>query len=234
MSAFTTTRWSLILRARDAEPQESLRALGELCSTYAPALHAYAQSLAHVYGWQFSHHDAQDLVQDFLVQRLLEAEFYAKVEPERGRFRTFLKHCFRNFFLNRMAQTRRRENRHADVDNLDSLAAAQEVVAGEAYDRAYAAVVVARALEELEGDFARRGQQRLFHALRPVLESERGAGSHRETAASLGMTENAVKMAALRLRQRYRDTVLKTVRETVEVPAQAGDEARYLHRLLAA
>lgn len=234
MSTFTTTRWSLILRAKNAETQESGRALDELCGEYRPALHAYAGALAHAYGWPMSHHDAEDLVHDFFIQRLLKPDFYDRVERERGRFRTFLKHCFRNFFLNRLAQTRRRENRRANLENIESVPAPQEAEAGEAYDRAYATVVVTRALGELERDFARRGHGELFLALRPVLENERSVLSYQEIAARFGMTEAAVKMSALRLRQGYRDLVLRAVRETVEIPAHAGDEARYLHRLLAA
>ena len=47
------------------------------------------------------------------------------------------------------------------------------------------------------------------------------------------MTEDAVKKAAQRLRQRYREVLRKLVAETVDEPGQVDDEIRALFAILA-
>ena len=52
-------------------------------------------------------------------------------------------------------------------------------------------------------------------------------------AASLGMTEGAVKTAVCRLRQRYRERLRQEVGHTVSSPAEVEEEVRHLFRVLA-
>ena len=71
----------------------------------------------------------------------------------------------------------------------------------------------------------------LFDRLRPLLEGADRAGSCREIGAALGMTEGAVRVAAHRLRRRYRELLREEVARTVADPADVDDE---LAELLAA
>ena len=65
-------------------------------------------------------------------------------------------------------------------------------------------------------------------------------GSNRQTskpawcslAATLGMTEGAVKVAVFRLRQRYRDRLREAIARTVADPADVDDEVRDLFAAL--
>jgi len=53
-------------------------------------------------------------------------------------------------------------------------------------------------------------------------------------AAELGMTENAVKQALHRLRQRYRQLLRDEIAQTVAVPGDVEDELRHFISVLQA
>jgi len=58
----------------------------------------------------------------------------------------------------------------------------------------------------------------------PVLENS----ARSETAARLGMTDGAVKVAVHRLRQRYRELLRAEIAETVTDPSDIDVEMRHL------
>src|ERR1041384_3091537 len=81
--SFATTHWSVVLAARDTDSPEADAALAELCRTYWYPLYAFIRRKGH------SPHDAEDLTQAFFA-RLLEKNYIAQADRERGRFRTYL------------------------------------------------------------------------------------------------------------------------------------------------
>ncbi len=100
---FTTTHWSVVLVAgRHPSPQAD-EALEVLCRTYWYALYAFVRRQ----GYEVM--DAQDLTQEFFA-RFLEKQYIERADPERGRFRTFLLACLKNFLANEWdrAQTAKR------------------------------------------------------------------------------------------------------------------------------
>src|SRR6266851_3346309 len=82
-SRFYTTRWSLVLTARDKASPASAEAMELLCRAYWYPLYAYVRRQGH------NSHDAQDLTQEFF-SRLLEKGYLLAAASEKGRFRTFL------------------------------------------------------------------------------------------------------------------------------------------------
>src|SRR5512141_3240509 len=81
--SFVTTHWSVVLAARAPDAPQAAAALAELCQTYWYPLYAFVRRKGH------SPHDAQDLTQTFFA-RLLEKNYVAQADRERGRFRTYL------------------------------------------------------------------------------------------------------------------------------------------------
>jgi hypothetical protein len=82
---FQTTRWSLIARSRDIDPALRRQALDELLRRYCPAL------LAHlVRNKQMDVHSAEDLLQGFISDKILERDLLAQAGPGKGRFRSLL------------------------------------------------------------------------------------------------------------------------------------------------
>ena len=81
--SFATTRWSLIMQARDEDLPGSAAALERLCRAYWYPLYAFLRRQG------CGAPEAQDAVQDFFNQ-LLQRGTLLGVMPDRGRFRSFL------------------------------------------------------------------------------------------------------------------------------------------------
>ena len=103
-SAFATTRWSLVLALREESSEEAEEALAELCRCYWFPLYAYARRRG------YSPEDAEDIVQEFIAE-LLRMGSFARADPQRGRFRTFLLSSL-NHFLNRRTSPSFSTGRH--------------------------------------------------------------------------------------------------------------------------
>jgi DNA-directed RNA polymerase specialized sigma24 family protein len=88
---FPATHWSVVFAAgrSRAEPEIAGAALAELCQTYWGPLYSFVRSRGYTV------HDAQDLTQSFFAY-LLEHKIYARVDRQKGRFRSFLLASLRN------------------------------------------------------------------------------------------------------------------------------------------
>src|SRR3974390_685886 len=96
---FVTTHWSVVLAAKDQDSPRGAQALELLCRTYWYPLYAFVRSSG------YSPPDAQDLTQEFFA-RLFEKDSLRLVEPEKGRFRTFLKMALKRFMAKEWARLR--------------------------------------------------------------------------------------------------------------------------------
>ena len=83
--AFPATQWSLVDRARQSDVDLRRAALAVLLCRYMPALRAYL-----VLTRRMPQEQADDLLQDFVADKIIERNLLASAEPERGRFRSFL------------------------------------------------------------------------------------------------------------------------------------------------
>ena len=75
---FPATRWSLIVAARSAEPEERQRALEILIAAYWKPVYKYIRLR-----WDKDNEQAKDLTQDFFL-RLLEKDFLAQLRSAAG------------------------------------------------------------------------------------------------------------------------------------------------------
>jgi RNA polymerase sigma factor (sigma-70 family) len=233
-AAFAETHWSLVLRAREKDLPQARQALAELCQTYWYPLYAFTRRLGHEV------HDAQDLTQEFFV-RFLEKDFLQSVAKEKGRFRSFLLVAMKHFLANERARTRtvKRGGQFTFVSLDDETAEgryredlANPVTPEKLFERSWAMTLLGQALQELRQEYAKAGQQSLFDALQPQLSGEEDAPVYAEVALRLQMKEGAVKMAALRLRRRFRDHLRAQVARTVERQEDVEDELRGLFQAL--
>ena len=88
---FATTHWSVVLTAGRQDTTSAASALEKLCKTYWYPLYAYVRRRG------YSPHDAQDLTQGFFAC-LLERQSLRNVDPNKGRFRSFMLGAL-NYFL---------------------------------------------------------------------------------------------------------------------------------------
>jgi hypothetical protein len=84
----------------------------------------------------------------------------------------------------------------------------------------------------LESEYRSAGNTALFDHLKEFLVGERGRPTQAQIATQLGMTENAVKQAFHRLRQRYRVLLREEIAHTVAQPGDVEGELRHLVAVL--
>lgn len=108
-AAFHTTRWSVVLAAREKSSRDAVESLEALCRQYWPPLYAYVRQRGHPV------HDAQDLTQAFFA-RLLEKDWLTAADQAQGRFRSFLLMVLKRFLANEWDRERsqKRGGRRAD------------------------------------------------------------------------------------------------------------------------
>jgi len=223
---FATTRWSVVLRAQN----HSDAALGALCEAYRQPLVTWLRIRG------FGLDDAEDLVQGFFAH-ILAREFLASIGRDKGKFRTFVLKCFQHYLSDQrdwMSAHKRGGGRK--VESLDLTGPEGRRLydpAGGAtpdleYDRACARSLIERARCRLRGECAGQGHAALYSELEPGLLAEDGAASYKQIAARLGTTEQAVKVAAHRIRLRLRRLMREEVLQTVASEEDWHEEVRYL------
>ena len=101
------------------------------------------------------------------------------------------------------------------------------------YDRRWALTLLDRVLARLAGEMDRAGKGALFARLEPKLLGGRGAAPYADVAGELGLSEGAVKVAAHRLRRRYRELLRAEIGRTVDDPTGVDREINELFAALA-
>jgi len=233
---FPATQWTVVLEAK----AESETALSALCQAYRQPLLVWVRCWLR--GWGRPQNDAEDLVQG-CFQHLIRRDFLKNVARDKGRFRTFLLTCLKNHLRDAHGkQAADKRGGLKEVASLDAGGAEDEALElsetesaepDREYDRAWAQAVLANALQKLAGECERRRQERLFRALEPSLFGDETALGYREAGVALGMSEDAVKTAAHRIRTRLKALVREEVLQTVARKEDWEDEIRYLIELSA-
>ncbi len=229
---FPATRWSVVLTARDSDVPKAEAALAQLCELYWYPIYAFLRRKGH------PQPEAQDLTQGFFGY-LLQRPWLRSVDPEKGRFRTYLLRCLTRYVINdterKLGPTR---CPHARLVSLDA-AEAEARYAGEAVDRAtpdrlferrWVAELIGHTKTRLAAEWNADGKGPLYRLLEPHLTDRAERGELAKMAQSLGQTEGAVRVALHRLRQRFGELLRETVAETLADPSQVDQEIRSLFR----
>jgi len=231
---FVTTQWSRVLDASHRTSPEGAEALASLCQDYWYPL------FAHVRRRGVGPEDAQDLTQAFF-ERLLEKRWLRDADPARGRFRTFLLTALNHFLANEWdkSQARKRggglQRVSFDTQTAETqfqLEPQSRVTPETEFNRRWALALLDRVLQQLREDYEADGKERLFEQLKDTLEGGRSEVPHVQLALQLGMSEGAVRVAAHRLRQRYRELLRLEISRTVDTVEAVEAELRELFAAL--
>lgn len=232
---FATTSWTQVLAARGAGSSDSRQALAALCEAYWYPLYAFVRRQG------IGADEARDLTQAYFAE-LVEKGYLEDVDPERGRFRVFLKASVRNFL------SKQRDKAHAwkrggraTIESLETQDAegryqhepADRLTPEDLYERRWALTLLSRALDGLRAEYRGEGREREFERLQGLLTGEQPQAPYRELAAELGSTEAAVKTAVHRLRRRFGARLRDEIAATVAGPDAVDDEVRYLLKVIA-
>ena len=230
-ATFATTHWSVVDACADDESADS--ALAKLCQDYWPPLYTFARRRGN------SSADAQDLVQGFFAY-LLQSKAYAQTDRRKGKFRSFLLASFKNYMTDAWDKTQamKRGGDHEFVLLDDEVEAAEALYMRapptmksddeQQYEQAWAAALVARALERTEEEFHHGPKARVFHALKPFLTGGVGLPSQGEVATRLGVSIDTLRSHLSRLRARYRELLREEVTRTIGVAEDVDEELRHL------
>ncbi|HWY75391.1 MAG TPA: sigma-70 family RNA polymerase sigma factor [Verrucomicrobiae bacterium] len=226
---FLTTRWTVVLTAREQDSRSG-EALETLCRAYWYPLYAFIRRQGSAPA------DAEDLTQGFFA-RFLEKHYLKSVNPDKGKFRSFLLASLKHFLANERDRVRTKKRGGGAIHlSLDAATAEtrylQEPIDAmtpeKIFDREWALTLLELVLARLRRDFRDEDKAALFEELKVVLTAGKGAVSHAEIAAKLGMSEGAVKVAAHRMRRRYRELLKEEIAQTVTGPEQVEEEIRAL------
>jgi RNA polymerase sigma-70 factor (ECF subfamily) len=231
---FRTTRWSLVLAARDHTSPQARLALQELCEAYWYPLYAFIRRQGYPV------EEARDLTQDFFVC-LLEKDFLAMADQSRGKFRSFLMAACKHFLANERdrAQALKRGGGR-DFLSIDAQAGESRYVAEPMHDltaerlfeRRWALMLLQQVLVRLRDELQQAGKGEQFEQLKVFLTGEKPAGHYAQAADALRATPGAVRVAVHRLRRRYRELLREEIARTVNDPGEVEAEIRDLMRAL--
>lgn len=230
---FVTTHWSAVWAAGQS-PDGASRAREALCRTYWQPLYLYIRHQG------YSPEDAQDLTQGFLLH-LLERNPFAELDPRHGRFRSFLLISLKHYLADarHRAQALKRGGGYQllsldykAAENRFSELASSDMAAGQVYDRQWALTVFDEALRQVGCDYASASRRKLYGTIKCFLSTEGDGDAYALIGGQLGMSTAAVRMAVLRLRQRFRKALWEIVAATVSNESEVAEEIQYLIHLL--
>ena len=232
-AAFTTTHWSVVLEAQGESPAAH-EALERLCCTYWRPIFAFLRRQG------LTPEQAEDITQGFFAQ-LLERKSFDAVRKEKGRLRSYLLGALKYFLTDErrraMAIKRGKGQRLIPLDEFRGderieTEPADPMTAEMIYERRWALTVLERVLSRLKEEYRAADNAKLFECLKELLPDEPGSPSQAEIAARLGMSENAVRQAFYRFRQRYQSLLREEIAHTVATPGDIEDELRHLIAVL--
>jgi RNA polymerase sigma-70 factor (ECF subfamily) len=219
----------VVLTAQDESPAAH-EALEKLCRIYWRPIYSFAQRQG------LGPEEAKDITQGFFAQ-LLERRSFNAVRKEKGRLRSFLLGALKYFLADehRRASAIKRGKGQRLIP-LEELLADERIemepadpdTAEMIYERRWASTLLERVLTLLKNEYGAAGNAALFDSLKELLPDEPGAPSQAEIAARMAMTENAVRQAFYRFRQRYQSLLREEIAHTVATPGDIEDELRHL------
>ncbi len=208
--------------------------MAALCQAYWYPLYAFARRRVS------NLDEAQDLTQAFFVE-LLEKNYTATATPERGRFRAYLLTAFKHFLSKQWDRDKAQKRGGGqspislDFDSGNSrysIEPVTDLTADQVFDRQWAMTLLTKIMDDLAAEYTSTGKARYFELLKGFIIGEHAGTTFREVAAELDLTEAAAKMAAHRMRRRYRDLLRREILQTVAEPNEVDEEIRKLFTTL--
>jgi RNA polymerase sigma-70 factor (ECF subfamily) len=231
---FTTTHWSVVIRAVERESERRDEALEQLCRGYWYPIYVFLRRSG------LMAHDAEDVTQSFF-ERVLSRDYLRAVDRSKGKFRCFLLAMVRHFLANHRREARAQKRGgnvqfvSIDSESVDEIDLGPGTVDGSAeksFDRQWALTLLEKVVAALRMECQASGKAALFERLKTFLTVEKAGIGYADLAASLNTTEAALKMSISRLRRRYGELLRAEIARTVSTPEEVEEELRALFAAL--
>lgn len=236
LAALPPTRWSVVARAGDRERETWTAALETITRLYRPVFVRHLTFRLRV-----SPDRAEDLVQTFLLEKVLDQNVLRQASPEKGRFRSFLLKVFSNFAMSQLReqQAHKRRPSSPDAERLDDL---PELPSGEApladsFNVLWARQVLGQTVERMRKECQAKDSRTLWgvmeaRILGPIL-TDAPLIPYEELVAKFGLRSPTEASNLLITAKRMFARVLRgVVRETVADDRDVEPEIQELKRIL--
>ena len=220
----------MVLRARGEEP-EARAALAELCEIYWTPVFRFLRREGR------NEDVSQDLTQEFFA-KLLAGNGIAMIDPQKGRFRSYLLGALKHFLAeDRRNETRQKRGGGAEIESIEDeevsvitpeIPDPSAMISDPYFDRQWGIALMERGLRTVEATFRNSGREAQFEVLKPWLVGDTENLSQASAAAQLGMTSGSIKVAIHRLRKEFGNAIRNEIEQTVSEPDAIADELRYL------
>lgn len=218
------------MRSTDAGVRRA--AFGDLVEGYWKPLYKYLR--VH---WRMPEDDAEELTQGFFAEAL-QKEWLPRYEPDKARFRTFVRVCADRFVMNaRQAASRLKRGGSVELLPLDFSSAEDEVIHHEAaapadaeefFRREFVRALFERTVAEVRKDCSAAGRDVQF-ALFERYDIDAGDDvSYSSLAQEFGLTQAQVTNYLAQVRRSFRVRALETLRTLCGSDEEFRREAREL------
>jgi DNA-directed RNA polymerase specialized sigma24 family protein len=226
---FPETRWTLVLAAR-LDPEKRRPALEGLVRPRWKALYVVARKHG------LAPAEAEDAVQGF-VTRLLEGDVLARLDPGKGRLRSYLRTAFRHYLSSQReeerAQKRGGGERPADLADVEAWVESPGASPEALFDRAWALSLFSDALSELAREYQSGARRGPFEVVEELFQFG-AAPPYAELAVRHQMSVPQLKAFVHRARVRFRELLRSRVAETLTDSDDPDDELAALLQVMAA
>lgn len=231
MPAFPATRYSVLERLRAGDSPGRVEAFGDLVGGYWKPIYKYLRLQ-----WRLSAEDAEDMTQALFADAF-EHGWFDRFEPQKARFRTFVRVCVDRLVMNRQqAAARSKRGGGAQTISVDFASAEHEVQAQPAvrpeaedlFTREFVRALCDRAVRSLRDDCLARGRDlhwRLFE--RYDLGGQDGV-SYAALAAEYGLTPGQVTGYLAQARRAFRVHTVAELRALCATEEEFRREAKEL------
>jgi len=234
-SFFPKTRWTLVQSFKEPGNPQSDQALEELCRIYWQPVYGYIRRRGNAPA------DAEDLTQGFFAE-LFHRDSLRSVAAEKGKLRTFLLTAVTRHMASVHERDCARKRGGGQKPLPLDCGLAEEgfipdpghaVTPDLEFERQWTVRLLDQALGQTRKRETAEGRGALFEELKGMISLDRATDRYAAIAQRLGMSEDAVKVAAHRLRGRFRECLRQCVAETVSSEAEIDEEIRHLMRCFA-
>jgi RNA polymerase sigma factor (sigma-70 family) len=229
---FPTTAVSQVLAVKSPDPGARARAFAMLATAYLAPVYKYTRR-----SWHKSEEEAREIAHEFFATALEKGTF-ADYDPEKARFRTFLRVCL-DRFISKGIRRDRAQKRGGDVRfaSFDFDAVERELAGSpddapaspeDYFDQQWTRELLRSSLAALQTELEAKNKLVHFHVFKSIDLCEDGTQqpSYAELGAAMGLSVSDVTNRLSYARRAFRRVVLQKLRELTASDEEFREEAR--------
>ena len=229
---FEATHWPLVEQAAHQNPLFRQAALTDLLRRYRPALRAHL-----VFKRQLDRNSAEDVLQGFISDKIIERNILRLADQSKGQFRLLLLKSLDNYLRDEWRRVARRGETGSDIEASSEPVA--QVDEADVFDIAWTRQVLTQVLARMRGDCESAGRLQVWEIFLSrvwlAAVSGRELESYDSLVTRLGLDSPAQASNLLMTAKRqFRRTLEGVIGEYVTGPAAVLQEVAELQRILAA